>query len=131
MSDQSSFSNEFGAVYPDRIVVRAKKTWFAGGSQEDLPIRHVTSVRIETSRNTLGGIILLLIGLASFSSGSGGVIVVGIIFAALGIILLIGWPKVSVNTAGNDLQIMTGTILQKDAAEQYVAAVKKALFARP
>ncbi|MBS0472650.1 MAG: hypothetical protein JSR60_16370 [Proteobacteria bacterium] len=131
MSEGNQFSNEFGAVFPDRIVVCSKKSWFSGGSQEDLPLRHVTSIRMETSRNIFGGIVLLLIGLASLSSGSGGVMLVGLVLGALGVILLIGWPKVSVNTAGNDLQVMTGTFLQKDAAQQYVSAVKKALFAKP
>jgi len=130
MSESGSFSNEFGAVYPDRIVVNAKKSWFGGGSREELPIRHVTSVRHETSRNVLGGVVCLLIALAGFYSASGGGIFVGLLVGAFGIVLLLGWPKVSVNTAGNDLQIMTGTFLQKDAAEQYVSAVKKVLFAK-
>jgi len=131
VGDTSSFSNEFGEVFPDRIVVYSKKSWFGGGSREDLPIRHVTSVRFETARSVVTGIILVLLGLASFGSGSGGVIFAGLLLIALGVVLLMGWPKVCVNTSGNDLQIMTGTFLQRQAAEQYVAEVKKALFAKP
>jgi hypothetical protein len=125
-----AFSNEFGAVQADRIALYAKKSWFGGGSLEELPIRHVTSVRMETSRSLLGGILLLLVGMAVLVVGGIG-IVVGLILAALGVVLLIGWPAVTINTAGNDLRRMTGTLFQKSAAEDYVAAVRKALFAKP
>ena len=125
-----SFSNEFGDVQADRIALYAKKSWFGGGSREELPIRHVTSVRLETSRSIFGGILLLIIGLGAAYAGGGG-IVVGLILAALGIVLLLGWPVVTINTAGNDLRRMTGTIFQRSAAEDYVAAVRKALFAKP
>jgi len=124
------FSNEFGAVQSDRIALYAKKSWFGGGSLEELPIRHVTSVRLETSRSVVGGILLMLVGLGALSLG-GGAIVVGPILAALGVVLLLGWPAVTINTAGNDLRRMTGTIFSKPAAEAYVAAVRKALFAKP
>jgi hypothetical protein len=124
------FSNEFGAVQPDRIALYARKSWFGGGSLEELPIRHVTSVRLETSRSVVGGILLVLIGLGALYMGGGG-IVVGLILAALGVVLLLGWPAVTINTAGNDLRRMTGTIFSKPAAEAYVAAVRKALFAKP
>jgi hypothetical protein len=122
------FSNEFGAVQSDRIALYAKKSWFGG--LEELPIRHVTSVRLETSRSVVGGILLMLVGLGALSLG-GGAIVVGLILAALGVVLLLGWPAVTINTAGNDLRRMTGTIFSKPAAEAYVAAVRKALFAKP
>jgi hypothetical protein len=49
----------------------------------------------------------------------------------MGVVLLLGWPAVTINTAGNDLRRMTGTIFSKPAAEAYVAAVRKALFAKP
>lgn len=125
-----SFSNEFGAVYADRIALYAKKGWFGGGVLEELPIRHVTSVRIETSRSVVGGIILVLVGLALFAAGTAGFIV-GLPLVAIGVVLLLGWPVVTLNTAGNDLCRMSGTFLSKPAAEAYVAAVKKALFAKP
>ncbi|HEX3942794.1 MAG TPA: hypothetical protein VHW69_01785 [Rhizomicrobium sp.] len=125
-----AFSNEFGAVQSDRIALYAKKSWFGGGSLEELPIRHVTSVRLETSRSVFGSILLLIIGLGALYVGGGG-IVVGLILAALGVVLLLGWPAVTINTAGNDLRRMTGTIFSKPAAEAYVTAVRKALFAKP
>lgn len=125
------FSNEFGSVSSDRISIRAKKSWFGGGVEEELPIRHITSVRLETSRNVVGGIILVLLALAALYSGTGPGIMIGLILVALAALLLVGWPAVTVNTAGNDRHRMTGTIFQKQAAEAYVAAVKRSLFAKP
>jgi len=125
------FSNEFGSVYADRIAFYAKKGWFGGGSLEELPIRHVTSVRHETTRRPVWGVVLIVAGLACLSSGSGGIIVFGLLLAAGGALLLIGWPEVTVNTAGNDLRKSTGGVWQKPNAEAFVSAVKKALFDKP
>ncbi len=125
------FENEFGAVYADRIAFYAKKSWFGGGVLEELPIRHVTSVRLETSRNVFGGVVLALVGLGLFSSGSGGAVLFGLAVLALALLLLIGWPAVTINTAGNDLRRSTGGVWQKANAEAFVAAVRKALFDKP
>jgi len=48
---QTEFSNEFGTVTKDRVTYFRKKGWFSGGSREDVPIRHVTSVRYEKTRS--------------------------------------------------------------------------------
>jgi hypothetical protein len=125
------FENEFGAVYTDRIAFRDKKGWFGGGVLEELPIRHVTSVRLETSRKIFGGIVLALIGFGLLSSGSGGPMVLGAIALGIGALLLLGWPSVTINTAGNDLRRSTGGVWQKANAEEFVAAVRKALFDKP
>jgi hypothetical protein len=127
----TQFSNEFGSVHSDRVAFNAKKGWFGGGISEDLPIRHVTSVRHETTRSPILGIILILCALGAFSAGEGAAGFIGIILLALGVLLLLGWPSVTINTSGNDLRRATGGIWQKEAAEEFVSAVKKALFAKP
>jgi len=126
-----AFSNEFGSVYSDRVGFYAKKGWFGGGVLEELPIRHVTSVRLETNRSVVLGVILVLVGLAALSTGSGGAMLFGVILIAIGVLQLIGWPKVTINTSGNDLRSSTGGIWQKSNAEQFVAAVRKSLFDKP
>jgi hypothetical protein len=125
------FSNEFGAVYSDRVTFLAKKGWFGGGVQEELPIRHVTSVRLETTRKVLWGAVLALAGLGLMASGSGGAMLFGLAAIVFGVLLLIGWPEVTINTAGNDLRKSTGGIWQKSNADEFVAAVRKALFDKP
>ncbi|HSZ73551.1 MAG TPA: DUF6232 family protein [Rhizomicrobium sp.] len=126
-----SFSNEFGSVYSDRIAFNAKKGWFSGGISEELPIRHITSVRLEMTRKAVLGVILILIGIGLLYQGSGGAIVAGVFLLVVGVLQLIGWPKVTVNTSGNDLRTSTGGIWQKANAEAFVSAVRKALFDKP
>jgi hypothetical protein len=126
-----TFTNEFGAVYTDRVAFYAKKGWFGGGVLEELPIRHVTSVRLETTRNVVGGVILVLVGLLLLYNGSGGMMLAGVIAAALGVLMLIGWPAVTINTAGNDLRRSTGGVWQQSNANAFVGAVRKALFDKP
>ena len=131
MDSTPTFSNEFGAVYSDRVGFYAKKSWFGGGVLEELPMRHVTSIRLETTRRTILGIVLIVAGLAFMSYGSGGSVVLGLILIAVGALLLIGWPQVTINTAGNDLRTSSGGIWQKANAEAFVGAVRKALFDKP
>jgi hypothetical protein len=130
---QPIFSNEFGTVYSDRVAFYAKKGWFGGGVLEELPIRHITSVRIETSRKVIVALILCLIGILAFANagGAAGTYLLGLIFLGLGVILMLGWPAVTINTAGGDLRRSTGGFWQKQAAEDFVAAVRKALFDKP
>jgi hypothetical protein len=131
MEAAPSFSNEFGSVYSDRVGFYASKGWFGGGRLEELPIRHVTSVRLETTRKPILGIVLILAGLACFASGNGAAIGVGVFLAIVGVLQLIGWPQVTINTAGNDLRSSTGGVWQKANAEAFVGAVRKALFDKP
>ena len=120
--EQIFVSNMFGSVSDKRVVYFRKKGWFSGGSREDVPLRHVTSVRIEKARSIIGGIIFVLIGLATIY------FVVGIIPLAIGILLLWGSPTVVVNTAGGDLSAAKGWPWQKEAAEEFVEALRKQLF---
>jgi len=120
--EQIFVSNMFGSVSDKRVVYFRKKGWFNGGSREDVPLRHVTSVRIEKARSIIGGIIFVLIGLATIY------FVVGIIPLAIGILLLWGSPTVVVNTAGGDLSAAKGWPWQKEAAEEFVETLRKQLF---
>jgi hypothetical protein len=130
---QPIFSNEFGTVYSDRVAFYAKKGWFSGGILEELPVRHITSVRIETTHKVIFGLILCAIGVLAFGAGGheAGAYVVGLIFLAFGVLLLLGWPAVTINTAGGDLRRSSGGFWQKQAAKDFVAAVRKALFDKP
>ena len=120
--EQIFVNNMFGSVSDKRVVYFRKKSWFSGGSREDVPLKHVTSVRIEKTRSIIGGIIFVLIGLATIC------FLVGIIPLVIGIILLWGSPTVVVNTAGGDLSAAKGWPWQKEAAEEFVEALRKQLF---
>src|SRR2546425_5348040 len=53
--------NPFGVVTDRRVVYYRRKGWFSGGSWEDEPLKHGTSVRYEISLSLLGGILLILL----------------------------------------------------------------------
>ena len=121
-AQETEFSNEFGTVTKDRVTYFRKKGWFSGGSREDVPIRHVTSVRYEKTRSIGGGIVLLLIGLLTIT------FIIGIPIAFIGILLLWGSPTVVVNTSGGDKNIMTSLPWKNNNAQEFANAVRTRLF---
>lgn len=122
------FSNNFGEVHNDRITFYVKKNFFAGRVREDYPIRHITSIRAETTRSVGAGIVMMLIGLVLFAVG-GAAVVLGFIFIAIGVLLLIGAPSVAITTAGGERQLSIGAPLQFAAADEFARAVRERLFA--
>ena len=126
-TEQTFIENEFGTVTTKRVVYFRKKGWFSGGSREDIPLQHVTSVRLETSRSLLGGILLLLVGLGLLAA-DGGIKIVGVILILPAVLLLWGSPMVVVNTAGGDLNAAKGLPWKRSAADSFVEALRKQLF---
>lgn len=125
--EQEIAKTTFGTVTDRRVRFLAKKGWFGGGAQEDLPLRHVTSVRLETSRRPILGIALLIAALALLAA-AGVVKLLFIIPLALGILLLWGSPRVILNTAGGDLRPATGFPWTKADAQRFVSALRAQLF---
>jgi hypothetical protein len=125
--EQTFVENEFGTVTSRRVVYYRKKGWFSGGSREDIPLQHVTSVRLETSRNILGGILFLAFGLVLLASG-GGFTVLGAVLIVLAVLFLWGSPTVVVNTAGQDLNASKGFPWKRPDATAFVEALRKQLF---
>ena len=115
----------FGTVTNDRVIYFRNKGWFRGGSREDVPLRHVTSVRFEKTRHIVWAIILILIGLATLSPDFK---CIGIIPLSIGILLILGSPTVVVNTAGGDLTSMKGFPWQTKYANEFVETLRKKLF---
>lgn len=124
----SDFSNGFGSVFNNRVEFRAKKLWWSGGSHEELPLRHVTSVRVETSRSIVGGILFLIVGVGLLVVGEVWAIVVGVLLGAVAVILLVGHPTVHINTAGQDIRNIAGTPGSNSEAERFVAAIRERLY---
>jgi hypothetical protein len=118
----------FGTVTDRQVTYFYKKGWFSGGSREDLPIRHITSVRLETARHPFWAVFLILIGLVCLFAIKGAAILVGLVLVALAALLLWGSPKVVVNTAGGDLRPATGFPWTRPEAERFVNALRSELF---
>src|SRR5262245_19874362 len=123
--EQTYVSNSFGSVTSRRVIYNRKKGWFSGGSREDIPLRHVTAVRLEISRHILGGILCLLIGLPMLFSP---LLLVGGVFCLLGGLCLWGWPAVIVNTSGQDLRPAKGLPWDRKEADAFVDALRAQLF---
>jgi hypothetical protein len=126
-SERTIVENSFGTVTSKRVIYFRAKGWFRGGSREDIPLQHVTSVRLDTARSLAAGILLLLIGLVLLA-GDGGVKVVGLIVLALAALLLWGSPAVVVNTSGQDKNAARGFPWQRGEANTFVEALRQQLF---
>jgi hypothetical protein len=123
----------FGTVTDRRVIYKFKKGWFSGGNQEDIPLRHITSVRLETSRPLVGAILVGLIALVmlitGFSSdGSPIVGLIGLLVLAWAVLLLWGSPLVVINTSGNDKRPASGFPWTRPEAEKFVNALQSQLF---
>src|SRR5690606_29571350 len=104
-NEQQIASTGYGTVTDRRVVFHSKKGWFSGGSQEDLPLQHITSVRMETNRHVLLGLLLLVSGFFAFNADQ---VIVGTLLIVIAALLLWGSPRVVLNTAGSDLRPATG-----------------------
>ncbi len=126
--EQTIVETTFGTVTSRRIKYFAKKGWFGGGSEEDIPLRHVTSVRLETNRYLILSVILGLVGIIAIATGDPMGVLIGLVFLAATAFFLWGSPKVVVNTAGGDLRPAMGLPWVKDEANAFVQALRSELF---
>ena len=127
-SEQTFVSNGFGAVTSKRVIYHRSKGWFSGGSREDIPLQHVTSVSLETSRSILGGVLLVMIGLGMLAGDSGATKFFALVILGLAVLCFWGSPKVVVNTSGNDLRPAGGRPWQQSEALAFVEALRAQLF---
>lgn len=129
--EQTLVTTIFGTVTNKRVIYNRARGWFSGGSREDIPLAHVTSVRIDIKRHLLAGVLLILIGLSMALAGSGaGVQAVGAVLVAVAVLVLWGSPTVHVNTAGQDKSRASGFPWQRDQAISFVEAIRQQLVQR-
>ncbi|MBI3812402.1 MAG: hypothetical protein HY283_09405 [Nitrospirae bacterium] len=126
IAEKEIFSNEFGTVTDRRVIYFRNKGWFRGGSREDVPIKHVTSVRVDIARHPILGGALVLLSLYMFYKGAG--MIMGLLVGCPGLLLLWGFPTVVVNTAGRDLRGKKGWPWHRKAAEGFAEALRSQLF---
>ena len=127
--EQTFVSNVFGTVTSKRVIYNRAKGWLSGGSREDIPLKHVTSVRLDISRSVLAGVLFALIGFTMLvGADSGGWKFCGAILFFLAVLCFWGSPLVVVNTAGTDLSAAKGTPWQRHEAESFVETLRAQLF---
>lgn len=128
VSEKVLASTMFGTVTDRRVTYFRNKGWFSGGSQEDLPLRHITSVRVDTARSLISGLFIGLVGFAVLGGADGGFKLIGLLLLALAVLLLWGSPKVVVNTAGGDLNASMSWPWTRAEAESFASALRNQLF---
>ena len=126
-TEETLIQNSFGTVTSKRVIYYREKGWFSGGSREDIPLQHVTSVRLDISRNIISGLLFLLIALP-FISTEGEQKIIGIILSVVGVLFIFGSPSVVVNTAGRDLNAAKGFPWKRGEAKSFVEALRNQLF---
>jgi hypothetical protein len=113
----------FGTVTSDRLIYNVQRGWFRERSQKDIPLRHVTSVKLEIKRHPIFGILLVLVALACRAVDPIGLL--AIVPLSLAVLLLWGLPLIRVNTDKGDLPPATGPPWTRPEAEWFVAAVNR------
>jgi hypothetical protein len=127
--EETFVTGAFGTVTSKRVIYQRSKGWFSGGSREDIPLKHVTSVRLETSRPVLLGILCALLALAFLAAPGGGKLL-GLGLTALAVLLFWGSPTVVVNTAGQDKNASRGWPWERGVATAFVDAVRQQLVSQ-
>lgn len=119
------WEGDIGAVTDRRVIYvlerRLLKLIPLSKSVESIPLRHVTSVKMDSTRNTAMGILLIALGIITLIVG------IGLILLVAGIVMLIGENFVAINTTGGDKRKVRA---KKEVGSQFVAAINSAIFSQ-
>lgn len=110
--------NIFGLVTDKRVVYHRDRGWLKEGLEQEVPLDHVKSVSLATSRHLMGGIVLVLVGLLTL------IVLVGVIFIMFGAVLIWGSPTVIVNKADGDRDVMKGWPWHRGPAYDFAMALQ-------
>lgn len=124
MAEEEQVVTPFGMVTSDHLIYNVRRGWLGEGSWQDIPLRRITSVKLETRRHPIFGILLVLVALAFQAVGPLGMLI-AIIPLAFAVPLLWGSPLVRVNTVDGDLPPASGLPWTHPEAEWFVAAVDR------
>lgn len=127
-AEQTFVENSFGTVTSKRIIYREGRGWLGGGTRQDIPLQHITSVSFSAARSTAAGIVLLLIGLGLLVFAPGIAKIFGLVACGAAALLLWGQASVEVNTAGQDRKPSKGPPWKRGEANAFVEALRKQLF---
>lgn len=125
MMEEEKVETPFGVVTADHLIYNVQRGWFGERSRRDIPLSHISNVKLETRRHPIFGILLALVALACLAAGPMGTLI-AIVPLAFAVLLLWGSPLVKVNTTdGGDLRTASGLPWTRPEAEWFVAAVDR------
>lgn len=124
MAEEEKVVTPFGIVTSDHLIYDVQRGWFGERLRQDIPLSHVNSVKLETRRYPIFGILLVLVALACLAAGPIGTLI-AIVPLGFSVLLLWGSPLVRVNTTDGDLRTPGGLPWTRPEAEWFVAAVDR------
>lgn len=129
-SEKTVHNAGFGAITDRRVMYQSKSLLgLGGGANEDIPLRHITSVGLATSRHPIWGILIALAGVAGFFVSQNAIgLIIGVVLIGVAVLLLWGSPQVILSTAGQDRRFVSGPPWTKGEAERFVSQLRTQLF---
>lgn len=132
--EQEVISNSFGTVTDKRIIFPSKKSLFNSGSQEEIPLKQVASVRCDQQKSIIAilagsiGIVLPIVVVALLRGNlialMSGAIIIGLCvwITYLGVT---GFPTVTVTTAEGKSTQATGWPNDKSEAKAFALVLRE------
>jgi hypothetical protein len=132
--EQELLSNKFGRISDKRIIFLSNKSLFTKGSQQEIPIKQVTSVKFHTQKPiiaTIAGIVCLVSSFAIITIFLGNLlaVVAGIIILFLGVWIaylgISGFPTLVVTLAGGKVTEAKGWPNDKNEAKAFALVLRE------
>lgn len=132
--EQEVLSNKFGTITDKRVIFLSKKDLFNTGSQEEIPLKQVVSVRFYQQKSIVAmivgsmGIVLPLVAVALLRGsiialvGGGMIITLCVWIAYLG---FTGFPTVVLTTAGGTITQAKGWPKDKSEAKAFALVLNE------
>ena len=132
--EQELLSNKFGRISDKRIVFLSNKSLFNKGSQQEIPIKQVTSVKFHTQKPFVATILGIFCLLSSFAIiiiflGNLLLVVAGLIFLFFGVWVaylgISGFPTLVVTLAGGKVTEAKGWPNDKNEAKAFALVLRE------
>jgi hypothetical protein len=136
--EQEIISNKFGTITDKRVIFSSKKDLFKSGSQEEMPLKQVVSVRFYQHKSIVAiiagsiGIVLPLVVVALLPGNLIALISAGIIIALclwIAYLGIAGFPTVAVTTAGGKISQARGWPNDKSEAKAFALVLREKISA--
>jgi hypothetical protein len=134
LGEQELISNNFGTVSSKRVIFQSQKSLFSKGSQEEMPLKQVASVRFYKQKSWVAGIAGILgisLPFAIIAYVPGNIIAIsgGFIILALGIWLaylgFAGIPTVAITKAEGKVTQASGWPNEKNEAKAFALVLRE------
>ncbi len=128
-ADRNLVMTKFGNVSDRRLQYQAKKGWISGGTQEDIPLRHVTSVTLTISRRPFVSIFFTIVAIAIMTNAANALgVVIGLLVLLVAVLHMWGSPTITVNTSGPGPRKSSGLPWEREEAKTFTQALRNQLF---